>query len=83
MTTLTYKEKYELAATAMKQAAEAEISEGWDRCDALCLPIQDRLGVDTGDVAGHFWSGREDEWDNESTVVAYIEMELYFIGEQE
>lgn len=80
MTTLSYKEKWALAEEAIAESKKAEVSDGWDHVDALCLPIQNRLGVETGDVAGYFWSGREDEWDDDSTVVSYIEMELFYIG---
>lgn len=78
--TISYSEKWDLADKAIAEARAAEVSEGWDRCDALCLPIQKRLGVETGDVAGYFWSGREDEWDDDATVVDYIDMELFYSG---
>lgn len=43
-----------------------------DALNALCLFVQERLGVNTGDTASVFWSGRED------IIRDYVEEEIVF-----
>lgn len=43
-----------------------------DALNALCLFVQERLGVTTGDTASVFWSGRED------IIRDYVEEEIVF-----
>lgn len=43
-----------------------------DALNALCLFVQERLGVKTGDTASVFWSGRED------IIRDYVEEEIIF-----
>jgi hypothetical protein len=78
MTTLTEQQVIDLAERAIENARnDKDVNgEGWTYCDALCLPIQDALGIDSGDVAAHFWSGREHDWDSLPTVIGYINFEI-------
>ena len=78
MVTMTDAEVLELAESAIQAAQEdKEVDgEGWTHCDALCVPIFERLGIETGDVAAHFWSGREEHWNDLGMVASYIRFEI-------
>ena len=46
----------------MKPYLPSEVQELAERAlDAACLLIQDELGVKSGDVAAHFFSGSDDK----------------------
>lgn len=53
-----------------------------DDLDAACLKIQECLDIPSGDVAGIFWCGREDEWkgmdedDREEAIKDYVKSEI-------
>lgn len=63
-----------------------EASQEQDLDDALRL-IQDRLGVETGDFASIWWSGREEAWDDaeirESTLLDYARHEYLILLEDQ
>lgn len=69
-TDLTYSEIEKLATEA---ADEVDL-------DAACLLIQQRFGIESGDVAGLWWAGQEWKWADEDlrqpSLMDYIRNEL-------
>ena len=67
----------------MKELTDTQIGELVDAAlEAACRVVQDRLGVESGDLAAIFWSGDSEDL-FKGLFVAYIMTELNELAEQE
>jgi hypothetical protein len=77
VTNLTHDEVITLAAKAAKVPD----------LDAACLLIQQRLGVTSGDLASHIWTGDEWKWHDEDlreqSLQDYIWTEMTYYNKEE
>jgi len=65
---------------AINRLATEAMAAGGGDVDNLCLFIQNRLGIPSGDVASIYWADGMPL--NVRTVSGYIGTELFYIGEE-
>jgi hypothetical protein len=58
-----------------KMAQVAALTE--EALEVLCKFVQDKLGIDYGDVAGQFWAS----YDHSNIIRSYIKQEIEYQGE--